>query len=303
MSIVRSFFFRLSLSHMSSLRGCQVVGARAFIMCTRMASKMAPAMACSGIEIASSSSEMAGYLAFLIFESMLRMGLVSTLPLDSTVTCFSNMNCTQAFHQAFEVPRSTPLKQLITVGRIATPPSARLIVLVYLSGMEASRFFPMVPSLMKPLMMRRSLYSVAHRRCTSSTPSQPACFILSHSSSNMAWVNTSCTGTSLSPGSLMNCETSSISLLYLGSSWVIQYSNGLLLIAAMFHVMALKSSGGPVGCAMPPYKKMSTVITVPMAPHPIHVLNVALGPEPTCLSPILEFGDVLLPAARLCRGI
>ena len=53
----------------------------------------------------------------------------------------------------------------------------------------------------------------------------------------------------LSLGSLMNAETSSISLLYALSSWVIQYSNGLLLMAAMFHVSALSTSGGPAGAA------------------------------------------------------
>merc|ERR1740124_656321 len=53
----------------------------------------------------------------------------------------------------------SPSKQLITVGRLATPrPPARLIVLVTRSGIDASRFSPRLWSkgaFMKPAMILR----------------------------------------------------------------------------------------------------------------------------------------------------
>ena len=55
----------------------------------------------------------------------------------------------------------------------------------------------------------------------------------------MASLKTSLTATSRSPGSSTNCCTSAISVLYAASWCVIQYSNGLLLIAATFHVATL----------------------------------------------------------------
>ena len=135
----------------------------------------------------------------------------------------------------------SPAKQLITVGRLRTPRRV-LIVLVMRSGIDASRLSPSVLSFMKPETILRGAYSASHRAATSSIPGQPCATISALSSAHIAGVNTVETATSRAPGASMNDCTSAISLLYAASSCVIQYSNGLLLIAAMFHVTSLSTS-------------------------------------------------------------
>ena len=135
----------------------------------------------------------------------------------------------------------SPAKQLITVGRLRTPRRV-LIVLVMRSGIDASRLSPSVLSFMKPETILRGAYSFSHRAATSSIPGQPCATISALSSAHIAGVNTVETATSRAPGASMNDCTSAISLLYAASSCVIQYSNGLLLIAAMFHVTSLSTS-------------------------------------------------------------
>lgn len=88
---------------------------------------------------------------------------------------------------------------------------------------------------MKPEMILRCAsapYSVRHK----SAASHPCAVISASSSSNIACVKTSPTGTSAAPGSSMKFWTSCMSWSYAGSGWVNQYSNGLLFTAAMFHV-------------------------------------------------------------------
>ena len=136
----------------------------------------------------------------------------------------------------------SPAKQLITVGRLRTPRRV-LIVLVMRSGIDASRLSPSVLSFMKPETILRGAYSASHRAATSSIPGQPCATISALSSAHIAGVNTVETATSRAPGASMNDCTSAISLLYAASSCVIQYSNGLLLIAAMFHDTSLSAAG------------------------------------------------------------
>merc|ERR1740130_2372239 len=196
------------------------------------------------MEMASSSAVTAGYLALLIFCSRLA-GSVATpallprgarLPPPSIITFLSNMKAFQLAHQRSREVMS-PAKQLITVGRLATPrPPARLIVLVTRSGIDASRFSPRLRSFMNPEMILRWPKDACHMASVSSTPPQPCVVISALSSAHIAGVKTSDTGTSRSPGWSMKLSTPCISVLYAASSCVTQYSNGLLLTAAMFQV-------------------------------------------------------------------
>ena len=107
----------------------------------------------------------------------------------------------------------SPSKQLMTVGRLATPPDARLIVLVMRSGIDANRFSPNALSFMKPEMIGRLRKSAVHSASTSANPLHPRVLISCLSSAHIAGVKTSPTGTSRVPGLEMNSCTSIISLL------------------------------------------------------------------------------------------
>lgn len=108
------------------------------------------------------------------------------------------------------------------------------MVLVTRSGMEASRLLPSASSFINPLTILLCEKSESQYDLTDD---HPTCFIRWSSCSNMVGVNTCGTSTSRSPGRSRNSSTRTMSSSYRGSSlYVIQYSNGLLLMAAMFQV-------------------------------------------------------------------
>ena len=83
------------------------------------------------------------------------------------------------FHTAlnhFSWVLKSPLKQLITVGRMTLPFSV-LMVFVTLSGMLARRFLPNVASVRKSPTIFLDRKSSFHILSTSSTPAQPTLFI------------------------------------------------------------------------------------------------------------------------------
>mmetsp|Transcript_39724 Transcript_39724/g.86616 ORF Transcript_39724/g.86616 Transcript_39724/m.86616 type:complete len:281 (-) Transcript_39724:171-1013(-) len=186
-----------SAEHSASLTLCQEPGPTTFSMCTRTASKMARHMVCSGRLIASSSSVRAGYLARRMGPSILP-GQVDLLPsFAGTVSGSTNMKLLQAAHQVWMSGRGTD-ELLITEGRCAVPPSARVTLLVMRSGMDARRFAPTSLSFRKPLMMRRFEKSSAHTLRVSSTPAQPILAISSQSSAKIASGSTAPTSQSCS---------------------------------------------------------------------------------------------------------
>ena len=63
---MRESFFRFRASQSCVLRGCHVSDATSCIMCTNIASKMAPANVCKGSDTASSAILIAGYFERLI---------------------------------------------------------------------------------------------------------------------------------------------------------------------------------------------------------------------------------------------
>ena len=120
------------------------------------------------MEIFSSSRVMAGYF-------VLSMGASSSYTLSvfgpffvRTVSGVSNMNWVHCFHQSLIVPKS-PSYMLMTVGRhagIGLPTTS--MVLVYRSGMLASRLLPIDLSFMNPLIILRVRNSLSQYARTSS---------------------------------------------------------------------------------------------------------------------------------------
>mmetsp|Transcript_36221 Transcript_36221/g.75342 ORF Transcript_36221/g.75342 Transcript_36221/m.75342 type:complete len:236 (+) Transcript_36221:902-1609(+) len=221
---------------MVRLSGCQTSGfATVFIMCTRIPSKIAPHNVCRGRESASSSSVIAGYFAFLIGCNKESGTLLTALPsLSFTLSLLSNMNASQAFHHISWSFKSFSY-MLITVGRNTADPLAVVIVFVIRSGMDARRLLPRVGSLRNPSTMVRFEKSDSQYDLTDF---QPASTRRLSSFSNMVGVNTSETGTSLSPGFSKNSSTFPMRSSYAGFSGIVsQYSNGLLLIAATLNVV------------------------------------------------------------------
>mmetsp|Transcript_62712 Transcript_62712/g.75453 ORF Transcript_62712/g.75453 Transcript_62712/m.75453 type:complete len:257 (-) Transcript_62712:343-1113(-) len=164
LSVLGTFFFCKD-SIIIFFIGCHTDGVdNVFIMCTRMASKIAPHMVCNGIETFSSSSVIAGYFEFLMSVSIL-YGVFTFTP--DVVLIFSsvvNMNFSHSsYHRSNEL--RSPSYILITVGlqAIAAYPSlpSIFIVLVILSGMEAKRLLPSILSFKNPEMMRRFLKSLS----------------------------------------------------------------------------------------------------------------------------------------------
>mmetsp|Transcript_24953 Transcript_24953/g.50769 ORF Transcript_24953/g.50769 Transcript_24953/m.50769 type:complete len:297 (-) Transcript_24953:13-903(-) len=168
--------------------------------------------------------------------------MVFTAPSDPLMLTGSwNMKRSHCSHHDPTDERS-PSYMLITVGRhTGSSLSATLMVLVTRSGMDASRFDPSFASFRKPLTIFRPWKSSSQYFRTRWPGSQPAPSMSFSSLLNMSSVNTSFTATSNSPGSSRNFSIAIMSLSYSGSSgYVIQYSNGLLLIAAMFQVAMLR---------------------------------------------------------------
>mmetsp|Transcript_28358 Transcript_28358/g.72890 ORF Transcript_28358/g.72890 Transcript_28358/m.72890 type:complete len:221 (-) Transcript_28358:324-986(-) len=219
MASVRSPFLVLSASHIESLSPCHFPGASWFMMCTRMASKIARHSACSGTLMASSSAVSAGYLAALMWPSI-AAGVcdLGGPALAATSSGTSNMNDAHAAHHSSPLP-SAPSYRLITHGRKAGP-EVVLMVLVMRSGMDASRLAPMSLSLRNSDTILRFLKSSSQRCATSGKPAQPSFSISAASCWYMAGVKTSLTGTSAAPGASTKRCTASMSSLYLGSRCV-----------------------------------------------------------------------------------
>ena len=83
------------------------------------------------------------------------------------------------------------------------------------------------------------MYAALH----GSAASHPWSVISESSSENMKGVKTSLIGTSFDAGDSMKPSTATISRLYDGSGCVIQYSKGLLRMAATFHVSVESADG------------------------------------------------------------
>mmetsp|Transcript_10051 Transcript_10051/g.20535 ORF Transcript_10051/g.20535 Transcript_10051/m.20535 type:complete len:203 (-) Transcript_10051:1355-1963(-) len=152
------------------------------------------------------------------------------------------MNC---FHMRHHCPmeRMSSSNIEITDGRIRIRPSL-LMVLVMRSGMLMRRLLPMCLSLRNPDTDMRPRYSVSHRISHSSRPENPCSAISSLSSANIWSEKMDDTSKSFSPGLSIKCCTLCISFAYSSLWCVIQYSKGLLLTAAMFHV-TMRSFIGP----------------------------------------------------------
>mmetsp|Transcript_79465 Transcript_79465/g.208678 ORF Transcript_79465/g.208678 Transcript_79465/m.208678 type:complete len:293 (-) Transcript_79465:112-990(-) len=201
-----------SVAHRAAFTPCQEPGPTVFSMCTRTASKMARHKVWSGTLIASSSSVTAGYLARRMGSSMV-LGQTDLLPpFAGTATWSTNMNFFQAAHHVWMSGRGAE-ELLITEGRNTAPPSARVMLLVMRSGMDARRFAPTCLSFRKPRMMRRFEKSSAQALRVSFTPAQPILTISSQSSPMTASertlpISTSCSGV----GSSMKACTSHISV-------------------------------------------------------------------------------------------
>mmetsp|Transcript_5575 Transcript_5575/g.13944 ORF Transcript_5575/g.13944 Transcript_5575/m.13944 type:complete len:203 (+) Transcript_5575:563-1171(+) len=88
-------FFLLRFSTMALLRGCHS-SETVFMIWTRMASKIAPHMVCSGSETFSSSSVISGYFAFLIGCSNWYGTFFSIPFLVLISSAWSNMNSSQS---------------------------------------------------------------------------------------------------------------------------------------------------------------------------------------------------------------
>mmetsp|Transcript_3165 Transcript_3165/g.6687 ORF Transcript_3165/g.6687 Transcript_3165/m.6687 type:complete len:215 (-) Transcript_3165:415-1059(-) len=207
MAFVLSSFRLLSASHICNLSVCHFpgVGETVVTMCTRIASKIAWQSVCSGIEMASSSAVMAGYLDCLIFCSI-AAGRVTALEVPCSLSVKLNMKFFHSRHH-FRIEDMSPSKQLITVGRYTTPCERVLMVFVTRSGIEVSRLSPRDLSLRNPEMMCRLERSSIQRVSVSSRPLHPSAAIRSRSSLNWLCLKTSRTGTSFvsSGASMKSC--------------------------------------------------------------------------------------------------
>mmetsp|Transcript_95019 Transcript_95019/g.138779 ORF Transcript_95019/g.138779 Transcript_95019/m.138779 type:complete len:209 (-) Transcript_95019:1049-1675(-) len=149
------------------------------------------------------------------------------------------MYCFHNSHQPAVVDRPSSLNIDITLGRMRTVPSL-LMVLEMRSGMEMRRFDPIPLSFRNPAMAYRSLYSARHTSSSNSTPPHPCSVSDATSSCIISSVTTSPTLKSRVSGLSMSICTSVISCAYPSlcdvCPCVTQYSKGLLLTAAIFHV-------------------------------------------------------------------
>mmetsp|Transcript_52082 Transcript_52082/g.106206 ORF Transcript_52082/g.106206 Transcript_52082/m.106206 type:complete len:212 (-) Transcript_52082:789-1424(-) len=207
----------------------------------RIASKIARQRVCRVKLIASSSGVMSLYFSLRIgskrWQTSCGPGAAEGPRSLKTCTVVLNMKCLHCAHQDSLLSNS-PSKQLIAVGLKNTLPSSAYIVFVTRSGIEARRLLPIFLSFRKPETSFRSLYSSTQYLRNRSIELK-LCSVKSWtSSSNILSVRTSPTVVSLSPGLSMKSCTRSIISLYAGSLCVTQYSNGLLLTAAMFQVAA-----------------------------------------------------------------
>mmetsp|Transcript_136771 Transcript_136771/g.272793 ORF Transcript_136771/g.272793 Transcript_136771/m.272793 type:complete len:316 (-) Transcript_136771:466-1413(-) len=233
-------------SAIDCLMGSQApLGIIKFISRTRMASKMARHKTCNGSDTASSSSATAGYFSRLIFPSNSQGRLLCTCPFAEIDSSTQNMKSFQQVHHSVTEPRE-PWKLLVTAGRqTGSEDVATEMVFVMRSGIEAKRLRPSVLSLRNPETIFRLLKSSCHIWSTTSRPDQPSVAMRVRNSPYSASVNTSLTKTSTSAsfigssGLSTACSKASMSSAYLLSVCVIQYSNGLLLIADMFQVTAV----------------------------------------------------------------
>ena len=103
------------------------------------------------------------------------------------------------------------------------------------SGIDARRLSPRVLSFKNPLIVSLSRKSSFQKFDNLSSPEMECSAISSQSSLNMLSVNILCKGTLFS-GSVINFSTPFMRESYSASGLSIQYSKGLLLIAAMFQL-------------------------------------------------------------------
>mmetsp|Transcript_29814 Transcript_29814/g.70860 ORF Transcript_29814/g.70860 Transcript_29814/m.70860 type:complete len:256 (-) Transcript_29814:475-1242(-) len=238
--------FWLNAWHSDCLMGCQVWGATVLRMCTSTPSKIARANTWRGMEMASSSTLMAGYLEFLIGWIICTGAMQLYTPghrRSSVCTSEWNMKSSHIFHHLSTLPMFAS-NMLITLGRMKMRPSL-LMVLVMRSGIEISRLLPMALSLRNSLTASRCLYSVFQRCSHSSRPAKSHA-LASNSARSSATISSEMmlqTSKSLFSGLSMKTWTSCMSLAYSRLWWVIQYSKGLLLTAAMFHVTTRRFIG------------------------------------------------------------
>mmetsp|Transcript_23881 Transcript_23881/g.56425 ORF Transcript_23881/g.56425 Transcript_23881/m.56425 type:complete len:204 (-) Transcript_23881:466-1077(-) len=196
-------------------RSCQISGdaVTVFIICTKIASNIAPHIVWRGKESFSSCSVISGYFAFLIFCSIWYGIFDSTPSFPLIFNLSTNINVSQAFHH-LSIDDKSPAYMFITVGRNTCPsPPSTLIVLVMRSGIEANRLLPSSGSFKKPETIFRFWKSSSQYDRTLTQPTPVSCL---SNSVNICSVNTSFTGISLSPGLSKNCSMLIISFSYSG---------------------------------------------------------------------------------------